>query len=112
MGILDMKFFSLIGFKKKPNARWKKFYNKRHMEIDVPNQSIYEYLKERSIRWKNKDAIDYFGTKITYEELFKKIDVTASAFRSQGIRKGDVVTVLSANVPEALYCIYARWSYI
>ena len=107
MGILDMKFFSLIGFKKKPNARWKKFYNKRHMEIDVPNQSIYEYLKERSIRWKNKDAIDYFGTKITYEELFKKIDVTASAFRSQGIRKGDVVTVLSANVPEALYCIYA-----
>ena len=107
MGILDMKFFSFIGFKQKPKARWKKFYNKRHMVIDVPNQSLYEYLKERSLRYKNKDAIEYFGTKIKYDELFKKIDITAAAFQSQGIRKGDVVTILSANTPEALYCIYA-----
>ena len=40
MGILDMKFFSLIGFKKKPNARWAKYYSKKEMNIDVPNISI------------------------------------------------------------------------
>lgn len=107
MGILDMNFFSFIGLKKKPKARWDKFYNKNDMNLDVPDISIYEYLKSKLPDHRNKTALCYFGTKITYAELFKKIDTAAAAFRSQGIRKGDVVTVLSANVPEALYSIYA-----
>ncbi len=107
MGILDMKFFSFIGFKKKPHARWKKFYNKKDMVLDIPNISLYEYLKDKCPRNKNRIAIEYLGTKITYKQLYEKIDLTASAFKSQGIRKGDVVTILSANIPEALYSIYA-----
>ncbi len=109
MGILDMKFFSLIGFKKKPKARWKKFYDKKQMNFDVPNISIYEYLKRASLNnyYKNNIAIDYFGTKITYQEFFSKISQCSRAFCSQGIRKGDVVTILSANIPEALIAFYA-----
>lgn len=107
MGILDMKFFSLIGFNKKPSARWKKFYNKKDMNINVADISIYDYLKNKKKSFKYKTAIEYYGTKLSYNEFFKKIDVTASAFRSYGIRKGDIVTVLSANIPEALYSIYA-----
>lgn len=109
MGILDMNFFSLIGFKKKPKAIWKKYYNKKDMNIDVPNISIYQYIKEASLLggYKNNIAIDYYGTKINYTDFFKEIDKCARAFRSQGIRRGDVVTILSANIPEALYSIYA-----
>lgn len=107
MGILDMKFFSLIGLNKKPSARWKKFYNKKDMNINVPDISIYDYLKNKKKNFKYKTAIEYYGTKLSYNEFFKKIDVTASAFKSYGIRKGDIVTVLSANIPEALYSIYA-----
>ena len=109
MGILDMKFFSLIGFKKKPNARWAKYYSKKEMNLDVPNMSIYQFLKNKSLECNYKDnvALEYFGTKITYTELFRNIDKTARAFRSQGVRRGDVVTVLSANIPEALYSFYA-----
>ena len=109
MGILDMKFFSLIGFKKKPKARWAKYYSKKEMNLDIPNISIYQYLKNKSLENNYNDnvALEYFGTKITFGELFRKIDKTARALRSQGVRRGDVVTVLSANIPEALYSFYA-----
>ena len=109
MSILDMNFFSLIGFKKKPKARWAKYYSKKEMNIDVPNISIYQQLKNRSLENNYKDnvALEYFGTKITFSEFFKNIDKTARALRSQGVRRGDVVTVLSANTPEAIYSFYA-----
>ena len=109
MGILDMKFFSLIGFKKKPNARWAKYYSKKEMNLDVPNISIYQYLKNRSLEnnYNSNVALEFFGTKVTFGELFRQIDKTARALRSQGVRRGDVVTVLSANIPEAIYSFYA-----
>ena len=109
MGILDMKFFSFIGFKKKPKATWNKYYDKKAMNFDVPNISIYQYIKEKSLNNKYKDniAIEYYGTKITYQEFYRRIDSIAKSFRSQGIRRGDVVTVLSANTPEAVMSFYA-----
>ena len=109
MGILDMKFFSLIGFKKKPNARWAKYYSKKEMNLDVPNISIYQYLKNKSLEnnYNSNVALEFFGTKVTFGELFRQIDKTARALRSQGVRRGDVVTVLSANIPEAIYSFYA-----
>lgn len=109
MGILDMKFFSLIGFKKKPKALWKKYYDKKQMNFDVPNISIYEYIKNKSLNNNYKDhiAIEYFGTKMTYQEFYRRIDKVARSFCSQGIRKGDVVTILSANIPEAVISFYA-----
>ena len=107
MGILDMKFFKFLGFKKKPKAPWKKYYSKKEMEINPPNVSIYELNRMRSEKWHDKTAISYFGTKYTYDEFNEQIDMTARAFRSQGIRKGDVVSILSANVPEALFAFYA-----
>ena len=109
MGILDMKFFSFIGLKKKPKAKWGKYYSKQQMNFDVPNISIYKYIKDKSLEgnYKNKIAIEYFGTKMTYHEFYQNIDKVARSFLSQGIRRGDVVTVLSANIPEAVISFYA-----
>ena len=109
MGILDMKFFSFIGLKKKPKAKWGKYYSKQQMNFDVPNISIYKYIKDKSLEknYKNHIAIEYFGTKMTYHEFYQNIDKIARSFLSQGIRRGDVVTVLSANIPEAVMSFYA-----
>lgn len=109
MGILDMKFFSFIGFKKKPKAPWSKYYNKKDMVLDIPNISIYEHIKQQSLKNNYKDyiAIEYFGYQYTYQDFFREIDRCARSFRSLGIRKGDIVTILSANTPEALFAFYA-----
>ena len=107
MGILDMKFFHFIGIKRRPKAPWGKFYQKKHMNIIVPNENIYEYFKRHAQNYLDNTAIEYFGTKVSYRNFLEKIDICYKAFRSQGIRKGDVVSIISANVPEALYSFYA-----
>ena len=107
MGILDMKFFHFIGIKRKPKAPWKKFYQKKHMNIIVPNKNIYEYFSEHAQKYLDNIAIEYYGTKITYKKFLEDIDVCSKAFKSQGVRKGDVVSIISANVPEALISFYA-----
>lgn len=109
MGIMNMEFFRIFGFKSKPKAPWKKFYKKSDMNISSPEKSLYRFLRDKAKegQYDNNIAITYFGTHRTYKEFFKEIATTAKAFKSQGIRKGDVVTILSANVPEALISFYA-----
>ena len=109
MSIMDMNFFRFLGFKNKPKAPWEKYYKKSDMNITSPHKSIYRFLKDKADKDKYDDniAITYFGTHRTYKEFFKEINNTAAAFKSQGIREKDVVTILSANVPEALISFYA-----
>ena len=38
---------------------------------------------------------------------FKNIEKAAKAFQSIGVKKGDVVTIMSMHTPEVIYCIYA-----
>ncbi len=107
MGLLEMKFFKFIGIHKKPKAPWAKYYKKRHQTIIVPNETIYEYFERHAKAYLDHIAIEYYGTKYTYQEFLRKIDVCARAFRSEGIKKGDIVTILSANIPEAMIAFYA-----
>lgn len=107
MSILNMKLFDYIGFKKRPKAPWAKFYDKKHMNIIVPNESIYGYLKRHYVRFEDNIAIEYFGTEITYKDFIIEIDRCAKAFKMQGVRKGDVISIISANTPEALISFYA-----
>ena len=92
---------------KKLKAPWSKFYKKKEMEIEVEDISIYQMFKNRAIKYKDLTAINYFGRTLTYEEFLRQIDMAAQAFRSQGIRKGDVVTICMPNTPEGVISFYA-----
>ena len=109
MGIFDFRLLSFIGIKKVPKAPWSKYYKKTSMKIRLRDENIYQYMKRKMIKhgFQNNIAINYFGTKITYKEFINKIDNCANKFLSIGIKKYDIVTILSANVPEALISFYA-----
>lgn len=76
-------------------------------KINVYEKSVYEYLKEMNIGNDDCTAINYFKHKMSFKTFFKKIDECASAFRSTGIREGDVVAICMANTPEAVIAFYA-----
>ena len=99
-----MKFFL---FNKKKKKIWEKYYAKDKRNVEVPPMSIYEFIYQRNENRMNNTALLYFGNKITYHELFEQIDLCAKAMRSQGIRKGDVVTICLPNVPESVILFYA-----
>lgn len=61
---------------------------------------------------KNKNNLDtvalfYRGTKITYRELFKQVELFASAFEKKGVKKGSEVPMCMSPCPEFIYTIMA-----
>ena len=106
---MDVSFFKILGFKNRPKSPWDKFYKKSDMNINSPNKSIYRFLKDKADKenYGNHIAITYFNTHTKYKDFFEEINIAAASFKSLGIREKDVVTILSANVPEALISFYA-----
>ena len=109
MNFPDMRFLSFLGITKEPKAPWKKYYNPKKMQINTFDESIYDFVYKRLEKkgYYNKTAINYFGNKISYSSFFYKIDRAAEAFKALGVEKFDVISIISANVPEALIAFYA-----
>lgn len=109
MGLFDFRLLSFIGIKIPPKAPWKKFYSKNDMKIELKDENIYDFLLDKvdEHNWYSHVAISYFGKKFTYQELIDKIDLCASKFITLGVQRYDIVSILSANVPEAVIAFYA-----
>ena len=86
---------------------WAKYYKKEDLKLKVPDVSMYEALKEVVLKYESRTAINYFGKKLSYREFLNLIDKAALAFRSQGVRRGDIVTICMPNTPEAMIAFYA-----
>lgn len=86
---------------------WLKYYSEEAINNPLPKCTLFEYVFENNIGHLDNIALEYFGQKITYRLLFDSIKQFAKAFAAEGIKKGDVVTVMSLITPETIYCIYA-----
>lgn len=75
--------------------------------FEVPDTSMFGMLKISAENQPEALAYEYFGTKCTYAGLVKKIEEISGAYSSIGIRKGDIVTIIMPNTPEAVISIYA-----
>ena len=102
MGILDF-----LKFKKKDQSTWNEFYKKDKIKFKVPEGTIYSLIRNQVSERSGMYAYSYYGHSVTYKDFMRQIDSAAKAFRSQGIRKGDVVTICMPNTPEAVISFYA-----
>ncbi len=71
------------------------------------NMTLYQYMYEKNKAYPNEYALRYFDVRITYGELFKKVEKYAKMFLGYGIKRGDYVTICMPNVPETVYFLYA-----
>ena len=102
-----MKLFDKMVNKMKYKHPWDKYYDKDKREIEVPNVSVYEYMRDCCQNVLDKPAINYFNKKMSRRTFLNEINICAKALRSQGIREGDVVTICMPNTPEAVIAFYA-----
>lgn len=86
---------------------WLKYYSKETIDAEMPHCSMYEYIRHENENTQENIALNYFGNKITYRELFGRIERAAAAFKKAGVENGDVVTIMSMHIPETIECIYA-----
>ena len=84
-----------------------KYYLEDEIVEELPKISAYSYLYRNNIANSSDIALNYYGMKISYSELFEKIDETAKALKESGIEENDVITLMMPNTPEAVYLFYA-----
>ena len=68
---------------------------------------MYDFMYESNKNHLDEIALRYFGKKITFKELFEKIDEYAKALLSSGIKNGDSVSICCPTTPEMVYLFYA-----
>lgn len=104
---LFKNLYTKIFKKRTKNEPWLAYYSKEERKIKFTDQTIYNYLVENVGEDKDYIALNYFGTRISYNEFFEKIDSCAKSLKYYGVKEGDVVTVCLPNTPEAVIAFYA-----
>lgn len=86
---------------------WMKYYQEFDGDISSTKKTLYQYLKETSKGYENYTALNYFGKKYSYFSMIGKIDHLADCFTHLGVKKGDKVVFVTANLPETINSFYA-----
>lgn len=86
---------------------WLKYYRDESINYKLPDSSIFDYLLLQSKNRMENVALNYYGSMITYHEMFEKIDSVAKAFYALGVRKNDIVVMTTVTIPETIYAFYA-----
>ena len=73
----------------------------------MPECSVYEYMYWNNEKYPSDIALNYFGNKISYGELFENIDKAAKAFNALGVKPEEIVTIVSISTVSSIVCFYA-----
>lgn len=86
---------------------WLKYYSEEAISAPLPTGSMYDYMCACNNNRLNAVALNYFGNKITHEQLRENIDACAKALTANGVKPGDYVSLCMLTVPETVYLLYA-----
>lgn len=86
---------------------WLQYYTQEAIETPLPACTLYDNLWHHNKDYLNNVALNYFGRKITFQELFEGIEAAAKAFTAIGVGKGDIVVMATVTTPETVYAFYA-----
>src|SRR3970040_1806058 len=78
-------------------------------DAEIPEVPLTSFVLRRAARLGDKAALidAATGRTITYQQLVESIDRVASSLSQRGFRKGDVLGILSPNVPEYAIAFHA-----
>ncbi len=86
---------------------WLKYYSEEAIHAKIPSCTVYENIYGRNSNRINNTALIYYGKKISYGELFENTEKVKRAFENAGVKKGDIVVMITSSTPETVYSILA-----
>ena len=86
---------------------WLKYFESVRNVEEVPQMLMYDYVIENNKHKMHNTALNYYGAKLSFKQLFERIDETANAFVKLGVKEGEIVSFVSVAVPECIFAIYA-----
>ena len=106
--IRKVKRLFLSIFKRKHESEpWLSYYSREEKKIKFSKLSIYDYMASGVGDDLDFYCLNYFGTRITYDEFLKRIKTIAKSLKYLGVKKGEIVTICMPNTPEAVEAFYA-----
>ena len=86
---------------------WLKYYAQKYLDQTLPTCSAFDYVCQQNKNRLGEAALNYYGRKFTYADFIVNVKKTAAALRGVGVKKGDIITVVSVMTPEVIYAFYA-----
>ena len=68
--------------------------------MSYPTTTLPQLLEQTAVRSPSATALVYFGTKISYEQLWGHVNRLAAGLQALGVRKGDRVALMMPNCPQ------------
>lgn len=86
---------------------WLRYYDKKKIIQRKELYTCYDMVKKENENYLDETAINFANRSISFKELLNEVDSISRSLAACNIKKGDVVTVISACVPESIYIFYA-----
>lgn len=92
---------------KRTPSIWSENHAKEYFRDEYPEFSMFSLLQETALKYPDYTALEFQNKKTTYSQMISQIELTAQALLSSGVKKGDFVSVITPNMPQALIMVYA-----
>ena len=87
---------------------WMKYYGANiNYDMEYCDVKLVDFMRNSAKKHLKETAINYFGNKVSYENLLINITQVASAFAALGVKNNDSVALMLPNLPETIYAEYA-----
>ena len=87
---------------------WLKSYGKHTPHTcPIPRQPLYRFLEAAAENMPNQTATVFYGTKLTYRQLDRRVNQFAHGLHGLGVRPGERVMVVLPNMPQMITAYYA-----
>lgn len=74
---------------------------------EYPRCSMYEQLHYAAEAFPDLPALEFQNKSCTFRQLLQQIEELAHSLRAIGIKQGDIVSIVSPNVPQGVIMVYA-----
>lgn len=86
---------------------WSEHHGKDNFRDEYPTFSMFSLLEETAKKHPDYTAIEFQNKKATFSEMIAQIELIAQSLLESGVQKGDYVSVVAPNTPQALTMVYA-----
>ncbi|MFQ5341911.1 MAG: alpha/beta fold hydrolase [Anaerolineae bacterium] len=75
--------------------------------VPIPRQPVHKFLEGAADWAPKRTATIFYGSRLTYRELDRRVNQFAHALHGLGVRPGDRVMVVLPNMPQMIIAYYA-----
>ncbi len=77
------------------------------MSLTVPETTLYDNLVMTAKRYPDKTAMYYYGTEMTYQEVYRQSELLAGYLQKLGVKSGERVILYLQNSPQFIVAFHA-----